>query len=309
MRFSMHAPVGDITPGQFQNLHAVRSIAAAFEAAGIDAAYVTDHPAPGAKWLHANGHDALDPFSALSFLAAASTRLLLVSFLIVLPYRNPFMTAKSAATLQVLSDGRFIMGAGGGYQKTEFNALGVDFHQRGALFDEALEVIQLAWRGGAVSAQGRSFTATEVEPRPVPTPPPPIWIGGSVDKAVKRAAQWGDGWAPVFAAPTQHPANRATFIQSHDELRDKISMVHELRASLGRTGPFEIAIPAREKPQVGTPGGADHYLEALAGLSEIGVTWAMIDIPHPSLPAFLDNVQWFGEEVVARMKIEGAGAA
>jgi len=111
----MHAPLGDVTPGQFQTMNAVRSIAGAFEAAGIDAAYVTDHPAPDAKWLHANDHDALEPFAALSFLAAASTRLKLMSYLIVLPYRNPFLTAKSGATLQVLSDGRFIMGCGGGY--------------------------------------------------------------------------------------------------------------------------------------------------------------------------------------------------
>ena len=308
MRFSMHAPLGDVTPGQFQTMNAVRSIAGAFEAAGIDAAYVTDHPAPDAKWLHANDHDALEPFAALSFLAAASTRLKLMSYLIVLPYRNPFLTAKSGATLQVLSDGRFIMGCGGGYQKTEFDALGVDFHKRGDLFDEALEVIDLVWRAGAVTKQGRNFAAEGVEPRPVPVPRPSIWIGGSVEKAVHRAARWGHGWAPVFAAPTMTAVNRATFIQSHEELRDKIAMVHDLRAALGRTGPFEVSIPAREQPRVGTAGGADHYLEALARLGEIGVTWAMIDLPHPSLAAFLDNVRWFGEEVVPRVKTEPASA-
>lgn len=305
MRFSLHAPLGDITPGEFQTMDAVRRIAGAFEAAGIDAAYVTDHPAPSAEWLHANGHDALDPFVALSFLAAASTRLHLMSFVVVLPYRNPFITAKAAATLQVLSGGRFIMGAGGGYQKIEFEALGVDFHKRGALFNEALEVIDMAWSGGAVVKQGSNFNAIGNEPRPVPAPRPPIWIGGSTDKAVQRAARWGDGWLPVFAAPTLAKINRETFIQTHEELRDKIVMLQDLRAAAGRTGPFEIGMSPREKPKVGTRAGADRYIEALAELREVGVTWGVVDLPHPNLEAFLENVQWFGEEVVARI---GAGS-
>jgi len=301
MKFSVHAPLGDITPGEFQTMDSVRKIASEFEAANIDAAYVTDHPAPNAEWLHANGHDALDPFTTLAFLAAASTRLKLMSFVIVLPYRNPFISAKAAATLQVLSGGRFIMGAGGGYQKVEFEALGVDFHKRGALFDEALEVIDLAWSGGAVVKEGRNFNATGNEPRPIPSPRPPIWIGGSTDKAVQRAARWGDGWLPVFAAPTLAKINRDTFIQTEEELRDKIVMLKDLRASLGRTGPFEIGMSPRLKPSPGSRAEADRYLEALAGLREAGVTWGVVDLPHPSLQGFLENVQWFGEEIVARI--------
>jgi len=301
MRFSLHAPLGEITPGQFQNMDAVRKIAAGLEAAGIDAGYVTDHPAPSAEWLHANGHDALDPFTALAFLAAASTRLLLHTYVAVLPYRSPFITAKAAATLQVLSGGRLILGAGAGYQKIEFDALGVDFHRRGALFDEALEVIDLAWRGGAVVKQGSNFNAIGNEPRPVPSPRPPIWIGGATDKAVHRAARWGDGWVPVFAAPTLSKINRETFIQSNDHLREKIALLRELRESMGKPPKIDIAIGPREQLEIGTRSGAERYLESLSEMSESGVTWAVTDIPHPSLEAYLDNVQWFGEEVVARM--------
>ena len=80
--------------------------------------------------------------------------------ILVMAYRNPFLTAKAAATLQVLSGGRLILGAGAGYQKAEFDALGVDFHKRGKLFDEAIDTIRLAWGGGAVVKEGLNFNAT-----------------------------------------------------------------------------------------------------------------------------------------------------
>src|SRR5205823_125495 len=111
-------------------------------------------------------HDCLDSFTALSFFAAASKTLKVVTNVIVLPYRNPFITAKAASTLQVLSDNRFVLGVGVGYMKEEFDALGVPFNQRGALTDEALETIRMAWKGGAVVKQGRHFNAIGNEPRP-----------------------------------------------------------------------------------------------------------------------------------------------
>jgi len=301
MRFSVHAPLGVITPNEFQTMDAVRAIASAFESAGIDACYLTDHPAPSAEWLHANGHDALDPFTALGFLAAASTTLQLMTFVVVIPYRNPFITAKAAATLQVLSGGRLIMGAGTGYQRAEFEALGVDPQERGVLFDEALEAIRLAWKGGAVVKKGRNFNAIGNEPRPVPSPTPPIWIGGSTLKAVRRAARWGDGWLPVFSAPNLSKVNQETFIQSEEELRDKIILLKELREEAGRTGPFEIGMATRRNPEIGRVDGAERYLEALGSLSDAGVTWGVVDLPHPDLATFLENVQWFGEEVIARL--------
>ena len=199
MKFTVAIPRGDITPGEFQTPEGVRTMSVAIEQAGVDACYITDHPAPDADWLRQGlGHDALDPFAAFAFVAAATTRLRLHTNIVVMAYRNPFLTAKSAATLQVLSGGRLILGVGAGYQKAEFEALGVDFHKRGKIFDEALEVIRLAWAGGPVVFKGMHFEARGNEPRPVPDPAPPIWIGGGSDKALERAARWGDGWSPFF---------------------------------------------------------------------------------------------------------------
>ncbi len=301
MKFTMDIPVGVITPGEFQTAAAVREMAQAMEAAGVDACYVTDHPAPSAEWLHANGHDAIDPFVALSHVAAATTKLMLHTNIVVMAYRNPFLTAKAAASLQVLSGGRFILGAGAGYQKVEFDALGVDFHKRGKLFDEAIETIHMAWNGGVVVKEGMDFNAIGNEPRPAPAIKPPIWIGGGSPAAVKRAARSGDGWSPFFAAPTMTAANQESGIHTVEQLGENIAQIHATRAELGRTGSFDVAIGSRAKLDYKTRETADKYIASVHELAAVGVTWVMIEAPHPSRQAFVDNVQWFGEEVIARL--------
>lgn len=307
MKFTLHIPVGETEPGEFQSFSAIQEMAGALEAAGADACYVTDHPAPSAEWLHANGHDALDPFTALAFVAAASTKLMLHTNILVMAYRNPFLTAKSAASLQVLSGGRLLLGVGAGYQKVEFEALGVDFHKRGALFDEALEVIHLAWAGGAVVKQGRNFNAAGNEPRPALGNPPPIWIGGGSAKAVERAARWGDGWCPFFAAPQMTAANQESGIHSVEQLGEKITELQKMRTALDRNGPFDIVIGPRMRLKFGVRESAERYLEALGGMAEAGVTWSMVDPPHPNRQAYLEHVQWFGEEIIAKSQTDMSG--
>lgn len=303
MKFSMAIPVGDITPGEFQTAEAVREMASALEAANVAACYVTDHPAPSSTWLHSSGlgHDALDPFAALSFIAAVSTTLMLQTNIVVLPYRNPFVTAKAAASVQALSGGRLIMGTAPGYQKPEFEALGVDFHKRGAIMDEALDTIRMAWAGGSVIKEGRNFNAIGNEPRPVPNPQIPIWIGGASDAAVKRAARAGDGWCPFFSDPRQSAVNQENSIQSIEHLGERLRQIHELRAAQGRTGKFDVELGPRERPVFGSTEGLQEYLDAVGGLAEAGVDWVTVEPPHPSRSAYLDNVQWFGEEVIARL--------
>jgi probable F420-dependent oxidoreductase len=296
----MAIPLGEIAPGEFQSIPAIAQMTRALESAKVDACYVTDHPAPSAQWLHANGHDALDPFTALAFVAAATTRLRLHTNIVVLPYRNPFITAKAAATLQVLSGGRLILGVGVGYQKAEFDALGVDFHRRGAIADEALEVLRLAWAGASVVKKGHSFNAAGNEPRPVPSPQPALWIGGGSDKALERAARWGDGWCPFFAAPTMSKLNQDTGIHSIVQLGEKIQRLKELRAAQGQSGSFDIAISPRVSIKRASNEEAQRYLEAISELSRVGITWAGVELPHPSRSAYLENVHWFGEAVVAR---------
>jgi probable F420-dependent oxidoreductase len=302
MKFSVAMPLGSITPGEFQPPEAVRELSRALEAAGADAGYLTEHPAPATEWLHGGGmgHDALDPFTAFAFVAAATTRLLLHTNIIVMAYRNPFLTAKSAATLQVMSGGRLILGCGAGYMKAEFEALGVDFHKRGKLFDEALEVMHKVWSGGPVTFEGMNFNAAGNEARPIPDPPPPIWIGGGSDKAVERAALRGDGWCPFFSAPNMSKLNRDTGVHSVEHLAKKIARLQDLRTTAGRTGQFDITIGGRSQIGFGKPGGADQLLAEADELAAVGVDWMFVDPPHPSRQAWIEHIEWFSEEVIAR---------
>src|SRR5260221_14080043 len=182
MRFSIGLPADRVKlADEFVTGAAVMDCARAAEAAGFDACFVTDHPAPDAKWLAGGGHHALDPFVALSFAAAATTRLRVQTHILVLPYRNPLLTAKSGLSLDVLSGGRVILGVASGYLKPEFAALGVDFGERNELTDEAIDVMRRVWTEDEVVAEGRHFRTrgTSMRPHPPQQPYPPIWIGGN----------------------------------------------------------------------------------------------------------------------------------
>lgn len=300
MKFSALIPLGHGGHAEFQSAEAVAVLTRALEAANFDACFLTDHPAPGAEWLRAGGHDALDPFTALAFVAANSSRLKMFTNILVLPYRNPFITAKAAATLQVLSDGRFIMGVGGGYQKPEFDALGVDFSKRGALLDEAIDVIRFAWSGDVVVRQGLNFNAPGNLPRPAPNPQPPIWIGGSSDKAVERAARVGDGWCPYFVRAGQSQINKDTALYTTQQLAEKISVLRELREKHGRSGKFDIAIGPPARPEFDSRDSVERYLEELHEFSKCGVTYVTLVPPYSTRSNYLEYIQWYSEEVIAR---------
>ncbi|MGY2010280.1 TIGR03619 family F420-dependent LLM class oxidoreductase [Nocardia gipuzkoensis] len=173
-------------------------MAVAAERHGFDGFSLSEHPAPGARWLGAGGHQTLDPFVALAFAAAATERLRLITYLTVAPYRNPMLLAKSAAILDKLSGGRMILGLGAGYQKSEFHALGVDFDERNALVDEALAVLPLHWSGEPFSYTGRHFGARDVVARPRPVQRPiPIWVDGNSRLSRRRVTEHAQGWIPM----------------------------------------------------------------------------------------------------------------
>ena len=201
----------------------IATVAAAAEAAGFHGFGFTDHPAPSQRWLESGGHDAVDPFVAMGYAAARTTTLRLIPNIVVLPYRNPFVVAKAGATLDLLSDGRFTLGVGVGYLKGEFYALGVDFDERAALFEEALEVIRGIWTTDDFSYEGRHFSARGItaHPRPVSTPHPPIWIGGNTRPRGSASSNYGDGWCP-FAAPAVLAQTARTAVMDSDVLVEGI---------------------------------------------------------------------------------------
>ena len=157
MRYIYQYPEVQGTDIEMLDAGDVAELAAAVERAGWDGFAFTEHPAPSARWLAGGGHQSIDPLVGLSHVAAVTSRIRLLTYLAVVPYRNPLLLAKAAATVDMLSKGRLILGVGTGYLKSEFFALGVDFGERNDLFDEALDVLPLHWKGEPFSYQGRHF--------------------------------------------------------------------------------------------------------------------------------------------------------
>lgn len=305
LHFAFNMPLAKIVQASTVPAGTVlRTLVRKFDEAGIAAALMSEHPAPSAEWLRTDpaAHDCLDPLTALAMVAANSDRLKVFTNVLVLPYRNPFLTAKAAATLQILSDNRLILGVGTGYQKEEFDALGVSHAERGKLTDEALETIRLAWKGGPVVKRGLHFDAPGNEPRPLPSPPPPIWIGGGSDRALLRAATWGDGWVPYFTVPTADPEVRRSAVVSMEHFGEKVARLRELRAERGRENPFDMSVAPPFRPQELTRANAQRFLGEVEELRDHGVNWIWTSMPAPNVDAFVETVAWYGEDVIGEYR-------
>jgi probable F420-dependent oxidoreductase len=281
----------------------VAAVAAAAESAGFHGFGFTDHPAPSQRWLESGGHDAVDPFVAMAYAAARTTTLRLIPNIVVLPYRNPFVVAKSGATLDFLSDGRFTLAVGVGYLKREFTALGVEFDERAMLFEEALEVIRGIWTIDDYSFEGRHFSAKGItaHPRPVSKPHPPIWIGGNTAAARQRVATFGDGWCPFPAPAVLAQTARTAALDSVEGLADGIADLRR-RCDAGGRDWTQIDITFSNLGG-GSPGeddfNGDAYLSGLEQLAAVGVTWVQVQVPGDSLQHAVDAIGKFGDSVIA----------
>ncbi len=214
MRFGLSMPIIQQLPGRVQPWetaaggHEVVAVARAAERLGFSHVSACDHvaiPLSHAPWAGTVWYDAA---VTLGFVAAATSRIRLLSHVLVLPYRHPLVVAKAFATLDHLSNGRVILGVGCGHLKPEFRTLGVSYEQRGPLTDEYLQAIGTAWEHERASFSGRfvQFRDVTLAPRPQQQPRPPIWIGGNSRAAVRRAVRYGDGWIPWRLTPAEFSA-------------------------------------------------------------------------------------------------------
>lgn len=180
----------------------IAACARAVEETGFDAAFVVDHLAIPPDQTEGSGGRYLDALITLGYLAGVTQRIHLGISVLVLPYRPAVLTAKQLATLQELSNGRIILGAGVGWLRQEFEALGVDPHKRGALTDETLAVLHTLFANDVNTYEGKlvRFPAFVFAPRPAR---PPIWIGGSGQKALERTLRYGDAYYPIGLPPDQ----------------------------------------------------------------------------------------------------------
>jgi len=151
----------------------------------------------------------IDPLPGLAYASAVTSRIKLGTCIYVIPVRHPLVTAKLTATVDWLSGGRFILGAGVGWKEEEFAASGIDFERRGQITDECLQIINQAWEKGDVSFRGDFYklSAVKMQLQPVQRPRPQVWVGGNLRRAATRAARFGDRWIPTDYTVEEYEKN------------------------------------------------------------------------------------------------------
>ncbi len=216
--------------GKSVTLDDLRAIAEDAEAMGFDSVWVSDHIVTPGHMQGSVGPMFMDAFVVLSHVSAITRRVKLGTTVMVVPYRNPLVAAKTISTLDVLSGGRVVLGVGAGGAPDEFDALGVPESQRGSRTDEYLSVMIELWTTDPTDYQGRyvAFSGVRFGPKPTQQPHPPIWVGGRSDAALRRAVRFGQAWHPTSVAL--------------EALRERMSMLHELSYATGRERPPETTV-------------------------------------------------------------------
>ncbi len=230
--------------------------ARAAEQLGFDAAFVSDHLALPPDDVEGSGGRYLDVLATLAFLAGTTERIRLGVSVLVLPYRPAVLTAKQVATIQELSGGRMILATGVGWMRREFEALGVDPGQRGALTTETLRVLHQLFANDVASYDGAlvRFAPIVFLPRP---PRPPIWIGGNGDNAIARVLEFGDGWHPMLPADKLGPGVAALREQARGRGRAEPEIV--VRRGLK----LDDGAAARARLEAERAAGATYFIQDL----------------------------------------------
>ena len=299
MKFITDYPVRSDLGGEWIKPETIISVIQHLELMGIHGLGITDHPAPSQKWLENGGHEAFDPFAMLSFAAAITKKTELFSHLIVLPYRNPLLTLSGMTSVDVLSGGRTTFVFGAGYLRSEYSALGVDFEDRNALFDDAIAVIKMAGGNRAVTHKGPTYDALDqiVKPGFVQLPHPPLWLGGKSNLTMRRIAAWGQGWSVMMGSPTLSKTARTKNIESVADLKEALANLQVLVEANGRSMD-EITIQASTPAlHPSTNASVEQKINALGELASIGVSWVGADLWSDSISESKDRYQDFSENI------------
>jgi probable F420-dependent oxidoreductase len=216
------------------------------EACGFEGVAVADHVGVPLRFasVHPSGETPFDhtmpfpdPLTSIAAMAAVTTRLRFLTYVYVLPMRDPFSVAKQAGTVALLSQSRLALGVGAGWLLEEIELLGFDPHTRGRRMDEMIEVMRRFWRGGTAEFAGKDFAFGPTGMYPCPDPPPPVWVGGKSPAALRRAAR-NDGWVGMNY---DLPEISALLKQLHVERERHVK-------ETGARGPFETLVLANAEP-------------------------------------------------------------
>jgi probable F420-dependent oxidoreductase len=269
---------------------AVREYAQAAEELGYENIIVFDHVL-GANadsrpdWSGAYRHtDSFhEPFVLYGFLAGITETIGLTTAVIILPQRQTVLVAKQAAAIDVLSNGRLRLGIGTGWNTVEYEALGENFHDRGRRSEEQIALMRELWTNELVTFNGRWHTVTDAGLNPLPVQRPiPVWFGGKADQVIKRVAETGDGWFPLF------PPN--------DEGRELIDRMREMATAAGRD-PADIGIESFIGHRGRSP---DEWVADVKTWTDMGATHLSVNTMNSGITSpqgHIDAIRAFKEAV------------
>lgn len=276
----------------------MRTFAERAQALGYDSIWVTDHIVVPKDRDFVYRYDMLDALSMLTFLATVTSSIAIGTSIIVLPYRNPIVIAKQVATADVLSGGRVIAGVGVGGLQGEFELLSVDFHRRGALGNEALELMTSLWREPMGAVRTRSYDVRDAvfSPTPAQRPGPPVWVGGHSDAALRRAVKYGAAWHLNY--------------WSADEVASASGRLATEAARIGRADVPEVTVRAMtdlkaehqesERPWLG--GSPERAVAELERINDMGVSHVVLQWGDLPFSEALEELERFGKEVLPYAK-------
>ena len=292
---------------------AIRMLAQSAETLGFDTVWLADHIVIPRQVRSSYPYDAegaspfdpsqpfYEPLSVLNFIAGCTERIRLGTHVLIIPYRQPVYTAKILATLDALSGGRLIVGAGPGWLAEEFAALGLtNFAERGDVTDEYLRLFKELWTKDDPEFEGKYVQVSRIgfQPKPVRRPHPPIWIGGHSGLALRRVARLGDGWMPIGLRPP-------TLLQP-PEMEEKIARLRVLLREADRaedavtisfTAPFVITkTPASPRPVM--HGSPEEIASDLRRYHALGVQNFNINLPGFVISEQVEAMEQFAREVV-----------
>jgi len=280
-----------VNSGPFSNPELLAHLAQTAERCGFESMWTVEHVvvpqdyqskypySPTGKMPGGEDTPIPDPLLPLAFVAGMTKTVRLGTGVIILPQRNPLYLAKEAATLDMLSHGRFMLGIGSGWLEEEFKSLGLDFHQRGKRTDEAIEAMRSLWREPVSNYHGKHFNFGPVKsnPKPVQKGGVPIHVGGHSPAAAKRAGRYGDGFFPALGDPAQ--------------LKEIIGLMRTEAQKAGRNPDvIELSCMGSRK------------LEQLKAVQDVGISRVVMAPPAFDAEGITKGLEKLGDEVLAKMK-------
>jgi probable F420-dependent oxidoreductase len=275
----------------------IRDYAQTAESLGYDHILIYDHvvganTASRPKWSgpYTSKHTFHEPFVVFGYMAACTQRIELATGVIILPQRQTVLVAKQAAEVDVLSGGRLRLGIGVGWNDVEFEALGTNFHDRGARCVEQMKVMRALWTQETVTFEGKWHRIPDAGINPLPVQRPiPLWIGGESDVALRRAARIADGWMssrPIRPAGKQ-PAGEPAREHQAEQLREHLAAAGRSPKTFGIEGRAAIA-----------DGGPDQWRLQIEQWKTLGATHLSVNTMQAGLPnprAHIDAITRFRE--------------